>query len=306
MTTSSFLMPFPGPAMLDLVSQLENSIIHSYPFPHLVIHNFLPNKVYEELAETFEEPSVRDEISVDNSFSNKLFLASVLSGHLQNYLGESLSAETLESLLFFGSKTFLDIILNRFKIPSAIICAGSGFKPAEAVAEPFSLDYSPRHALDLGVSIDRIDPTLYFDIQFGINSPAFGLPTSVRDIHIDHPAKLFNALLYFRHPRDNFAGGDLCLFRHRAKRSFYNENVLASDAVLAKVVPYASNTLVLFLNGLDSLHGVVERSSTTVERRYINVLARFRNPFLDINSCQGSRLRYSYIKDRLLRLLDSI
>jgi hypothetical protein len=75
-------MPFPGPAMLNLVSQLENAIIHSYSFPHLVIHNFLPNKVYEELAETFEEPSVRGEISVHNAFSNKLFLASVLSGHL--------------------------------------------------------------------------------------------------------------------------------------------------------------------------------------------------------------------------------
>lgn len=295
-----------GSATQLLVNQLQNTEIYSYPFPHLVIHNFLPQKIYDQLAECFEDPLIRSQLAVDNLSSNKLFLASVLTGRLQSHLSDFLSDESIESLLFFGSNIFLDIILNRFLISSETIALGSGFTSSEASNQPIPLSYRPRHTLDFDLCKYGSDPTLYFDIQFGINSPAFGPPSSVRNIHIDHPAKLFNALLYFRHPSDCFSGGDLCLFRHRAKRSFYNENVLSSDAVLAKVVPYASNTLVLFLNGLDSLHGVVERSSTTVERRYINVLARFRNPFLDIKRAQGSRFRYSYIKDRCQRILSSL
>lgn len=294
-----------GPTTFNLVKQLDSTEIHTYPFPHLVIPNFLPSNIYEELATYFDNPYLRDQIAIDPNCSNQLFLTSVFDGHLQAHLAQSVSAEALESLLFFGTQTFLDIILTRFNISPTVLAAGCALESDLPSFQTLPLAYCPRQSLSFTPTNKTFDPTVYYDIQFGINTPTFGPASSVRDIHIDHPAKLFNALLYFRQSADNFAGGDLCLFRHRGKRRFYNENVLPSDAVLSKVVPYAPNTLALFINSIDSLHGVVERFSTTTERRYINILARCRHSFIDIPSFQGSRLRYSYIKDRFTRLLHS-
>jgi hypothetical protein len=49
--------------------------------------------------------------------------------------------------------------------------------------------------------------------------------------------------------------------------------ILPSDVARERTVPYASNTLVAFVNSAYSIHGVSPRSAASLARRYINFVA---------------------------------
>jgi len=76
-------------------------------------------------------------------------------------------------------------------------------------------------------SSDNLGTDMKLDCQFGMNSPVSSLG-SVRGPHIDKPYKLYAALLYFRRPDDNFAGGDLDLYRAR-KDAYLTDARLSLD-----------------------------------------------------------------------------
>jgi len=112
------------------------------------------------------------------------------------------------------------------------------------------------------------------DCQFVINSPVRER-SSVRGPHLDQPYTLFAALLYFRDPADGSEGGDLELHRRRgAGGRFDGRYHVAPEAVEAfRTVRYAPNTLVMWLNTKDALHGVTPRAVTEAPRAYVNFVA---------------------------------
>lgn len=114
---------------------------------------------------------------------------------------------------------------------------------------------------------------IMLDCQFGMNSPVRE-PSSVRGPHLDNPAKLFVGLLYFRAPGDDSTGGELQLYRppsgRRARHS--GSRVDPASVEIAASIPYAPNTLVMWLNSPLAIHGVSPRSVTPRPRRYINLL----------------------------------
>jgi hypothetical protein len=113
---------------------------------------------------------------------------------------------------------------------------------------------------------------LVLDCQVSVNSPVLE-ESSVRGPHLDSPRKLFNALLYFRHPDDASTGGDLEFYRLKRGRPPDKWSAIDPDFVeLACVVPYRANTLVMFINSPGALHGVSPRSVTPIARRYVDFL----------------------------------
>jgi hypothetical protein len=137
----------------------------------------------------------------------------------------------------------------------------------------------PLHEFSVGVrgSGKAEDPTnecydLVLDCQVSVNSPVLE-PSSVRGPHLDSPRKLFNGLLYFRHPEDASTGGDLEFYRFKCGRRPHKWSAIDPDPVeLAYAVPYRANTLVMFINSPAALHGVSPRSVTPMPRRYVNFL----------------------------------
>ena len=55
---------------------------------------------------------------------------------------------------------------------------------------------------------------------------------------------------------------------------------------LVDMVKYRANTLVLFITSLNSVHGVTKRLPTKHVRRYVNMLAEFREPLFDLQQYQ--------------------
>jgi hypothetical protein len=104
--------------------------------------------------------------------------------------------------------------------------------------------------------------------------------SSVRTTHVDAGNKLFSGLFYMRTPEDRSTGGDLTLSRfaerYRGKDErfalFKGPYVDDSHVEVVRTVPYAANTLVLFINSLDSLHGVTVRSETPHPRLFVNLV----------------------------------
>jgi hypothetical protein len=111
------------------------------------------------------------------------------------------------------------------------------------------------------------------DCQFFVNSPVT-TPSSVRGSHVDKPYKLFAALLYFRHPEDRSEGGNLLLERFKTRRHPFDRRQHVPDRFVEPFaeVPYAPNTLIMWLNTSRSLHSVTPRSVTPVPRRGVNFL----------------------------------
>ena len=56
--------------------------------------------------------------------------------------------------------------------------------------------------------------------------------------------------------------------------------VIADDSLLKKqlTIPSAANTLVMFINTIDSVHGVTPRSPSRVSRRLVNIIGEVYNP----------------------------
>mgnify|MGYP001325352816 CR=1 FL=1 len=116
------------------------------------------------------------------------------------------------------------------------------------------------------------------DAQISINSPVVK-QSSVRKIHVDSPNKIFSGLFYLRMPDDDSVGGDLQLckwkseYSKKEKLKFYKEGVSEDYVNVVEEISYQSNTLVLFPNSIDALHGVTERHMTKHTRTFVNLIA---------------------------------
>ena len=79
--------------------------------------------------------------------------------------------------------------------------------------------------------------------------------------------------------------------------------------MISKVIPYKRNTLVLFINSLNSLHGVVERSNVPLERRYINISGSFKFNQFEINKYQDKSknflIKINPIKNKILNIFQN-
>lgn len=113
------------------------------------------------------------------------------------------------------------------------------------------------------------------DARLELISPNPDAPAAHRVQHIDAPNRLFSALYYLRDPEDESEGGGLTLFRfHGDPPSDLAVNTFDDDAVEAVVtVPYRANTLVVFPNRPNAIHGAEPRGPTENDRAYLFVTA---------------------------------
>ena len=133
---------------------------------------------------------------------------------------------------------------------------------------------------------------------------------SVKTIHVDSEHKLFSGLLYLRRPEDDSTGGDLDVLRFRPDltsaqwRKRFN-GMFIDDALVERVcrVPYARNTLVMFVNSPNALHGVTVRQPTPHLRLFMNLVGESRAKLFDVPQHWQVRLAKlpRLIKKRLRR-----
>jgi hypothetical protein len=227
-----------------------------------VVEDALPSDYYEALATSF--PSVEFIAGPGPLDNNRAYRKAA-----PEMIGRSETPPIwAEFLAYHSSRAFFDEFCDLWGEDIA------GLHPA--LEENFG---KPLRQFSVGVrgAGKRTDPTnqdhdLVLDCQVSINSPVTE-GSSVRGPHLDSPRKLFNALLYFRHPDDRSTGGDLEFYRLKGGRAPDKWSAIDPDLVeRTHVVPYRANTLVMFINSPGALHGVSRRSVTPLPRRYVDFL----------------------------------
>lgn len=275
-----------------LPERLGRGDIRREPFPHLVVPNALPAACYAELEAAWPTlEQIAGPGPLENNRLYKLAAAEVVDN-------PAIAAPWRAFFAYHTSAHFLRRVAAVWGPELELLHPGFGAAFGRPLAQ---LQVLPRQPGKRGNAANR-SAEIMLDCQFGMNSPVLR-STSVRGAHLDNPAKLFAGLLYFRARGDDSAGGDLELYRPRAGRRVRRSGsrVEPGSVAVAASIPYAPNTLVMWLNSPLAIHGVSPRSVTPIPRRYVNLLGECYRPGVSFTDPAGLRPRFWQLARRWRR-----
>lgn len=258
---------------LNLMRLAEDAPLQDEPYPHLIARDVLPAELVARLIEEF--PAI-DVVTGDGPIGNN----ARFSYSAYKLLTDPRVSDTWRQLVAAQlDQDFLNGFLARFR--PAIQ------QHLPALVQRFGPDLALRAGVRRQDSIRTADVLL--ESQICVNTPVT-LKTTVRGPHVDMPDKLFAGLFYLRHPDDRSAGGDLQIYRWRKQRTLHDGQFIDdADVEVVSTLPYESNLLVLFLNGIDAIHGVTPREPTPYPRMFLNLFGELPRPLFDLNRYQKDR-----------------
>jgi hypothetical protein len=242
---------------LSVLENLAPDVVNAAPYAHLVRHPALAEAVYRRLAAEFPEAAtiLGTRTGVADNAAARMPAVKVLDN-------PGISPEWRDFFAYHSSAAFWRDIVRVFG--PALKAAFPGIE-SQAGRPLEDWRAGPRGLED--------DGEIRLDCQFVINTPA-RRPSSVKTQHVDKRTTIFSMLLYFRDPEDRSTGGDLEIYGWKRTPRFlpFQRMILPSDLALKRVVEYAPNTLVAFVNSANAPHGVSPRSNAELPRRYINFI----------------------------------
>jgi hypothetical protein len=286
---------------LSILQNFRDSLVRRDPFPYLVIEDALPADLYERLAVSYPSESFIFK-NHRNKLANEIYqpntrydlTAAYMSGNRVPDLG--LWREFTE---YHTSQEFLDEVLC--KLGDVIEDTHPDLISKMRKKSP---DGKPRAGVRQ-FSDNKEQCEIALDCQIGINSPAKEKLTSVRAAHLDNPVEIYAGLFYLRHPDDRSQGGDLEIYtwkdpdrkRIGPRRVISQENVVVKDSVT-----YGPNRFAMFVNSIESIHGVTVRGLTEYPRRLVNIIAEVyptMNKVFNDRPYREDRGRIGYLKRKL-------
>ena len=257
------------------------------PIPHIVIKNALPEELYTELRNTY--PANKFNFSNQSLARNDFETLSpnnvILNvPHEEIQKNKEVSELWKNFMLFFKSKEFCFQVFDIFA--KSIVDAYPNF--FENKDELHSLSVGQPDSKSGGNSADLFP---YAMVMY--NTPVKKKSRPRRSdgralqIHPDAPNKLITGLIYFRDEDDTSVGGDLVIYKWRISLPFFMKKIVIAkrdnflNSIIRKLHPlfieeavkvkYSSNTFVMFVGSIDSLHSVSPRGVTKNIRKTIHV-----------------------------------
>jgi len=247
----------------SIFGNLKPSSIRHEPFPHAIIENALPEREYQELSETFPDPTYfGGGTDLGSNKAHRRFSRDVIED-------PAMPAIWRDFIAYHSSQEFFDEVCDIWGDD----IERSRHSLLKGYGKPLRDFTVMRRYPGKEDSPENQQSDIVLDCQFSINSPVAS-ESSVRGPHLDNPFKLYAALLYFRAPGDDSTGGDFDIYRlKRGHLPLPKPSRIGAEHVeRINRVHYRPNMLVFFVNTRHSLHGVTPRSITPVPRRYINFL----------------------------------
>jgi hypothetical protein len=231
---------------LDVTQTITKDDLIMDPCPYFSISDALPQALYDQLVTEYPEAHMMQD-------SKTHFQARRYRQH--EFVPDTVSPLWQEFVDYHNSRAYKDRVLDLFE--PALERYYSSIAPALKAA-----DVSPRHG--------GVPGTVQLEVQFVLNGQQ---DVTVRTTHLDNSRELFAGLLYMRKPEDHSTGGDIHVFRKMVPNPEFTgiREVRQDQVQAAGTVPYRANTMILFLNTADTLHGVTPRIGATCVRRYINI-----------------------------------
>ena len=242
----------------SLLSKFSRSCLNVDPYPHIVIENAIDESFAEKLREEFPSSAI---VGADDSQNNMRW-----SYRSKNALENPQISESWHDIVDYHSSAefwfevraaFGEHVARMLRSDRNQVCMRQGSRVGLRGVETF----------------DSCDVLL--EAQISGNTPV-SLPTAVRSTHLDEGNKIFSGLYYLRDREDTADGGDLLIQRWKhwvpnvLKPKLYFEGMQDCIEVVRRI-PYRQNTLVLFLDSIDSLHAVTTRQPTPYTRKFLNL-----------------------------------
>lgn len=252
---------------LSILRNATRADIRSDPYPHLVLREALPEAIYDALARDYPDAKslgvdVRRNNERWNYFAYKVAKNSGISQLWRDFIAYHSSQAFYDELIGLFYEDISRIYPERFP-DMASLAKRAGVRKLS--------DFSNADVL--------------LDAMISGNTPVT-TAGSVRTSHVDLGDKLFSGLFYMRPDDYDAVGGDLTISRFKpehdttAKRHALFEGAYVDDRHLDVVttVPYAKNTAVIFVNSLESVHGVTVRQPSDKSRLFVNLIAQIDPP----------------------------
>ena len=262
---------------LSLLQNFKANNFFLDPFPHIVIENALPEKLYNELIDTYPTNKFNEISYLWKNFA--LF---------HNSQGGYESEDFCPQVFDIFAKNIVDTYPNFFKNKEEL--------------------YNLKVGLETGD-----DGDIFLDTEFQCNTPVTKKSSGTRKIgiHADTPDKFTTALFYMKDKNDT-AGGDLILHYWRvnlpfflkkiilAKRKNFLNNIIKKFQFLfigdRKKIQYSSNTLVMYLDSIDGIHSASAREVTKYFRRLCFFRIKYKKDLYDPHSIIDKVLHFKNYK----------
>lgn len=262
---------------MNLLSKIKKSDLILEPFPHLVIPEVIEARFARRLFESLPGPElITGGLFPNNARFNYSALKVLAEPSLASIWKEFVSAHISQD--FFND--FLRIFGDEVK----------------KLYPGLERKYGELEALKVGTRFkDSFETkTVLLDAQLALNTPVREV-SSVSPLHFDAPNELFAGLFYLRHPEDDSKGGEFEIHQVKGELRFQGRE-LVSEVQKIKSIPYQNNTLVFFLNSLNSFHAVSPRSPTKFPRWFLNVIAEAPKPLFSTKEHQAGRAEILWSK----------
>ena len=250
--------------MHSILRNVTRGQIQREPFPHIVVKNALDPDLYRQLVD--ELPPLEVLTKGRRAGNNRRFA----------YWAVNLLNEPRVTPQW---KAFINLHTSNLFYRQIIDLLGDEIL---RVNPELKLRYGNLTGLKTGLrKVDTYQGAdVLLEARIDVNTPVRRKPTSVRGAHLDNPNKLFTGLLYLRRPDDDWQGGNLNFYRYRTRPtrgSFRGFDVAPKCVEVVKSIENEGNTLVLFVNSFDSVHGVSTRSVTERSRHLAFFTAETHN-----------------------------
>ena len=268
--------------MKSILAAVSRADIVTDPFPHVVVHDVLPDDLYQQLSAEFPAGEL---ITAGKEIVNNTRYDYPAHSALED---DRISTAWKEFTSYHVSNQFYQEVVELFGDSIKAVYPGLEERLGKSLK-----DFST------GVRSIDDDTDVIQDSVFSLNSPTT-VVSSVRRGHVDNPMELYAGLYYFRLPEDDSTGGHLLI--QRAKKPNFNfvGKAEVEDRNLEEfaTVKYWPNTLVFFLNSIHALHAVSERSVTPYERRFVTILGRLHFSLFKLKRSFAYRAK-GYVRRRL-------
>lgn len=233
---------------LDVTQRIDKHSLILDPCPFFSVPDALPWDLYQNLVDQYPE----DHMTKDGKTH---FQARRYRQH--EFQPGTITPLWAEFIAYHNSVEFKNRVLELFE--PALDRYYKDYKSLWQQATVVPRHSTPSHAI----------AAVAMEVQFVLNGQQ---EQTVRTVHLDNSRELFAALLYMRKPQDHSQGGDIQIYKKLVDRPQFDRREVNPDQVTAvATVPYQANHMILFLNTVDSLHGVTPRIGANCVRRYINI-----------------------------------
>jgi hypothetical protein len=230
--------------MISVLQNFKSGDLKLDPFPHIYIENVYPPDLYEKLANEYPEHILK---GVTTGFSDFRYC--------QHEFGDDISDTWKEFIEYHTSKKYKDELISLL---------------APGMKKYYPDIYDKYLNSEVCLRNETVKGALRLEVQFVMNAID---AKSIRSPHVDAARELFASLFYMKKLNDNSSGGDLVLYKKKKKDFIFGSTRQApvEDIEAVKTIPYKANSMIIFLNTEDSIHGVSERYDATTIRRYVNI-----------------------------------